>query len=136
MRILNCFFYVFFLIVSLPVLSQTLCAKGHGRVITGINQKQYCASPLQMNWWSAHAWCHSAGMELVNIEEDCDCTGYEECKFESACPNLSIGMTSGSQMWSSVPNGSSGAYMVNLNKGTIFAEGRRTGGATYRALCK
>lgn len=133
------FFVIWVLLIwGEAVFSQTLCAKGHGKVITGINNTQYCLSPMQMNWWSANAWCDAAGMKLVDTTKDCDCTGYEGCKFESACPNLATGYsgTTGKEVWSGVPNGKSGAYMVRISNGSIYAEPNRVGGARYCALCK
>ena len=44
-----------------------------GVVITGVNNKQYCATQMGVkNWYAAFAWCDGHGMQLATAHELCD----------------------------------------------------------------
>ena len=58
------------------------CANGAGKAASGANGNMYCMSTAYMNWWSAFAWCEAIGGSLVDVTEDCACTG-------SSCPTVS-----------------------------------------------
>lgn len=43
-----------------------------GNEVTGKNGHTYCVSKQDMNWYSAFAWCHAQGRQLVTMNELCD----------------------------------------------------------------
>lgn len=52
------------------------CARGHGDLLLDDDKiTTYCQSKIQMNWWSAFAWCKAAGGRLIDINKDCTDTG-------------------------------------------------------------
>ena len=99
------------------------CAGGHGEVIVGNDGKSYCKSKVSMNWWSAHAWCAANGMALIDTNKHCTCTGHDNCNASVSCPNL-YKVGSG-DVWTATPNGSSGAFYVNLSSGNVLNYGYR-----------
>ena len=60
--------------MALVAQAQTagLCANNAGKIINGIDGSKYCLSPINMNWWSAFAWCDTAGYKLVNATRECN----------------------------------------------------------------
>jgi len=70
--------------VSFGACQNTTCANGKGTVIEGEDHAScYCQSKVAMNWWSAFAWCDTAGGRLVDINTDCDTVAGT-----TDCPNL------------------------------------------------
>ena len=49
------------------------CEDAGGTLFKGNDGKtEYCLSFHGMNWWSANAWCQSLGMELVDVQTECN----------------------------------------------------------------
>lgn len=128
--------YLIILLSSMAtqVLAET-CADGQGTLVVGINKQNYCLSNTTLNWWSAHAWCHSATgvQKLVGLDDICDCTGFEGCDKSVACPNVK-GSSWGLAWTSAVYNGEK-AYMIDLGSGKIMADGGKNRKDNRRALC-
>ena len=120
---------VLVLVMSTPALSAT-CANGAGTQVIGVDGETYCRSNVNMNWWSAHAWCDAANMRLVSLDR---CNGKNgNISGDVGCPNFK-GTGSVSCWTSSVPS-SSTAFNVNLSSGAVNsgANARING---YYALC-
>ncbi len=99
------------------------CAGGHGEVIVGNDGKSYCKSKFSLNWWSANAWCVANGMNLIDTNKHCTCTGYDNCNASVSCPNFyKVGSSS---VWTATPSSSSQAYYVNFSSGNISPNGLR-----------
>ena len=119
---------VLVLVMSTPALSAT-CANGAGTQVIGADGETYCQSNVNMNWWSAHAWCDAANMRLVSLDR---CNGKNgNISGDVGCPNFK-GTGSVSCWTSSVPF-SSNAFAVNLSSGAVSNFGRN--GSNY-ALCE
>ena len=58
-----------------------------GAIITGLDGTTYCWSRVQMNWWSAFAWCDAQGRRLVRLEEECYGRGSTPIEGDG-CPNF------------------------------------------------
>ena len=54
------------LISATPALSCT-----NGYEFHGSHSGTYCISDIEMNWWSAFAWCQAQGYRLATFEEAC-----------------------------------------------------------------
>lgn len=119
------------LLGTTPVLAD-YCANGYGDLLTAVNGKKYCVSRTDMNWWSAHAWCDSIGMRLIDPGEDCDCTGLANCEAGSDCPNLNI-IRSGIFVWTNAIDNSSHSYVINTTEDKLAGKLKREGGY---AACK
>ena len=105
---------VLVLVMSTPALSAP-CANGAGTQVIGVDGETYCQSNVNMNWWSAHAWCDAANMTLVSLDR---CNGKKgNITGEVECPNFK-GTGSGICWTSSVP-GSPQAFNVNLSSGAV-----------------
>ena len=94
------------------------CANGQGNEVVGINGTKYCMSPIQMNWWSAMAWCDAAGLKTIDPNTECSCDGFEGCDTTLRCPNFNTNQHN--YVWTKVTSGSSstkngGAYIIRLN---------------------
>ncbi len=111
------------------------CANGHGVVVTGNDGKAYCRSKIVMNWWSAHAWCEAAGMDLIETSKHCSCTGNEKCNEPVSCPNF-YATGDSNVVWTATPSSDASAFTVSLSSGDVnYANhlGGRYGDAS--ALC-
>lgn len=100
-----------FLLGTTPAFAD-YCANGYGDVFTAVNGKKYCVSRTLVNWWSAHAWCNSIGMRLINPSEDCDCTGLENCEAGSDCPNFN-GISSNKTFWTNSIQSTTHVHALN-----------------------
>ena len=106
------------LIMLQPISVQAAdCANGYGTELKGNDHGTYCKSNVGMNWWSAHAWCDAIGMTLVPLSE-CECSDETKCDMTKQCPNLSSIGSGG--MWLNITSGSSDAYRVYLNDGSVL----------------
>lgn len=119
------------LLGTTPVLAD-YCANGYGDIFTAVNGKKYCVSRTHMNWWSAHAWCDSIGMTLINPSEDCDCTGLANCEMGLDCPNLN-GIFSNIAVWTNSIANSSHSYVINTTSHKLAGRMKREGAL---AACK
>lgn len=119
------------ILLSTHKVSANYCANGFGNSFTAINGQTYCYSRTSMNWWSALAWCHANGMEIVHPDKDCICTGHEGCEIGLDCSNLKR-LTFNGNLWTSVPSSSDHSYVV-VSSGNLAAQRRRDRGI---AVCK
>ena len=105
------------------------CAGGSGEMFIGVDGEKYCRSNVQMNWWSAFAWCEGAGGKLVPLDR---CNGKKgDITGNVACPNFNGKNTS--NCWtSSVPNSAKGYH---LSSGAINSTNSRDSANVY-ALCE
>lgn len=126
------------LITSLKTIAYdttTYCANGKGNSIKAPNGKIYCLSRIGMNWWSANAWCNAIGMTLINLTEDCECSG-DKCDQTADCSNLKgvADMTAPHDIWTmSSFDFKNARYVYSIN-GSILHASKSHAGA--RALCK
>ena len=103
-----------------------------GKEFSGKNGHVYCSSNNKMNWWSAATWCEAQGRHLASMEELCPDTGEGlnnawDGSTGNKCANLT-GVGSG-QGWSSLAEGTSGAFNVGLQAGHVGTSSRtRTDG--------
>ena len=133
-KILMCI-CIFCMMGATPALAEP-CANGHGVVVVGNDGKNYCRSKIAMNWWSAHAWCEAASMDLIETSKHCSCTGNEKCNEPVSCPNF-YATDDGATVWTATPGSDETAFVVNLSSGAITSShgsGTRTN-AYYYALC-
>ena len=120
---------VLVLVMSTPALSAT-CANGAGTQVIGVDGEIYCRSNVNMNWWSAHAWCDAANMTLVPLDR---CNGKNgNITGEVACPNFKG--TDSVTCWTSSVSSSSYAFYVNLSSGAVTRNVRNSN--DYDALCE
>ena len=81
-----------------------------GTEVTGLNGHVYCRSRIEMNWYTAFAWCEAHGRTLVTMEQMCDIDETQKWDGgvgEGKCLNL----TSGYNMsWSATPYGTDRAF--------------------------
>lgn len=127
-----------FLSISSWAVDEQACAKGQGVIVKGVNGHTYCRSKIAMNWWSAHAWCHSAQgvSKLINPNEDCDCDGFEGCDTTLSCPNFAT--ADGTVVWTDAVADENYVYCLYPNKGILNRCHKRgvNSGGLLMALCK
>lgn len=129
-----------FLILTLLSMNvsaeEALCANGNGYLLTAVNGNKYCLHKNDnMNWWSAFAWCDTAGGTLISINKDCDCTGFAECNTTVQCPNLyNIGKNN--SVWSATTYNSNTAYTVHLGSGNVTQNNSVRTYAYHKPLCR
>ena len=78
---------VLLMLVSTSVFAAS-CASGKGEEFVGVNGTKYCMSPMGLKWWSAFAWCDTIGMKLIDLNDECECDGFDGCDNTLKCPNL------------------------------------------------
>ena len=109
------------------------CEDAGGTLFKGNDGKtEYCLSFHGMNWWSANAWCQSLGMELVDVQTECNkrtvSTGYT-----SACPQLKKGTAfSDLQGWAKNTSSPSDALIIVPYGGGIYTRAKN---GQYSAFC-
>ena len=59
-----------------------------GKLIKKQNGHVYCFSNVDMNWYSAHAWCDAQGRHLATMNEACDyALSVYGSNYSTGCPN-------------------------------------------------
>jgi hypothetical protein len=120
---------VLVLVMSTPALSAT-CANGAGTQVIGVDGETYCRSNVNMNWWSAHAWCDAANMTLVSLDR---CNGKNgDITGEVACPNFK--RNDYVTCWTSSVPSSSKAFNLTFSSGDVSSYLRN--GISFNALCE
>lgn len=117
-----------FWMMSLPV--EAVCQKG--TEITGKNGHVYCMSKIDMNWYTAFAWCDTQGRSLVTVEQLCDIDDTQTWDGnigEGVCPNT-VDITFPRELWTARPYGSN--VFIARSKGILAIEHRGNG---FRAIC-
>ena len=99
-----------------------------GIEIPGKNTHYYCMSSFGMNWWSAFNWCQSQNRRLVTIKDACD-----RESIGSKCENLNAAVSGLIAVWTSIASGTEKAYAVQLQNGSVAANGRSAN--NIRAFC-
>ncbi len=97
-------------------LTEYNCANGHGDTVISTTNKKYCQSRIEMNWWSAFAWCQSIGGTLIDLNEDCEDTSITNTPMP--CPALYNPKNNAAVWTANVPD-STYAYVVLSSSGTI-----------------
>ena len=96
----------------------------------------FCKSNVQMNWWSAAAWCKANGLQLASMYEMCP-SWDGQSGLSGMCSELN-GKDSG-YAWSATACDSSNAFAVNLSSGRVESyyrtETYRGDGGPY-AFCR
>lgn len=105
-----------------------------GTEVTGKNGHVYCMSNVIMNWYTAFAWCDTQGRTLATMEQICDIDETERWDGntgEGKCLNM-VGAGLSRWAWSSIPSGSTSAFLVTLSTGNVTSSIRSN---TYNAIC-
>ena len=103
-----------------------------GTIITAKDGKTtFCQSNVQMNWWSAQAWCQINGSRLATIYEMCP--SWDGNAGSNKCPELNKGLAN-QIVWSATASGSEYAFFVGLSNGTVSTYSRRNNNAY--AFCR
>ena len=129
---------ILFLTCTILITSVTANACG-GITIKGNSGASYCLSKHTMNWYSAYAWCHDQGMDMIDLTS--------VCKNFNRCPELSLssaekthitdsGGTVG-YVWVNTSGSSQRAANIELTYGSIGANGgaNRNTNDLFYALC-
>ena len=121
------------LMSTTPVYSYTGECKG-GTIITANDGKTtFCRSNVQMNWWSAQAWCQVNGSRLATIYEMCP--SWDGNTGSDKCPELKGPDGSDSKYrWSSTVNGNDKAFVLYPSNGLVDVNERKTTSFRY-AFC-
>lgn len=117
---------------SLPAQS-TSCANGDGIEIKGINGTVYCLSRIDMNWWSAHAWCDTLSKKLIDTNIDCKCNNFTDCDTSLPCPNIYSTEIRGKFLWTANTFTEANSYAINGTNLTIDKKNKKDLGY---ALCE
>ena len=109
------------------------CEDAGGKLLKGNDKEtEYCASYHGMNWWSANAWCQSLGMELVDVQTECN-KRTVSIGYTSACPQLKKGTAfSDLQGWAKNTSSPSQALLIHLYTGQMYPAAKN---GSYVALC-
>ena len=91
-----------------------------GTQVTNTAGTTFCKSNVDMNWWSAAAWCKANGLHLATMYEMCP--SWDGNKGSGKCSELN-GKGSG-VVWSATASGSGYAFHVNLSNGDVNNHGR------------
>ncbi len=122
---------------TLAKLEPGKCAGGEGNLLTTNDNIQYCQSQIDMNWWSAFAWCKSIGEDLIDMTTECNIGRTPETTVP--CPHLT-GIGGSGWSWSANVPDASEAYGVNLSDGAVKTNYRHGPWGRYfnaaRALCR
>ena len=107
---------ILFLTCTILITSVTANACG-GITIKGNSGASYCLSKHTMNWYSAYAWCHDQGMDMIDMDS--------VCKSSTSCSELNLsseekthiadnGIPSGKYVWTSTAISARNAYAVDF----------------------
>ena len=109
------------------------CEDAGGTLFKGNDGKtEYCLSYHGMNWWSANAWCQALGLELVNLQTECEKKTISN-SITGHCPQLNKSMERiGGLSWTKNISASSRAMNIELGGGIIYTGARNE---LYHALC-
>ena len=107
------------------------CEDAGGTLYKGNDgETEYCLSSRGMNWWSAHAWCQALGLELVDLQTECEKKTISN-SITWHCPQLRIGKNM-CLAWTKNISASSKAMNIEIGGGAIYID-VKTG--LYKALC-
>ncbi|MGN1092002.1 MAG: hypothetical protein ACI4RJ_05910 [Alphaproteobacteria bacterium] len=107
------------------------CEDAGGTLYKGNDGKtEYCLSSRGMNWWSANAWCQALGLELVDLQTECEKKTVSN-SITAHCPQLKMSRDV-HIVWTKNISASSKAMDIEIAGGAISTYAK-TG--LYKALC-
>ena len=92
-----------------------------GTEITNTAGTTFCKSNVDLNWWSAAAWCKENGLQLATMYEMCP--SWDGNAGSGKCPELN-GKGSDLRVWSATASGSERTFYVILSNGLVNTNGR------------
>ena len=119
-----------FILTLIGLISATSSyAKCDGGTMIG----NFCKSNVQMNWWSAAAWCKANDLHLATMYEICPNwdgnTGYDKCL-------EATGIGGAGYVWSATANGELYVFTVDMSWGTVRNTNfRHRAGDNATAIC-
>ena len=109
-----------------------------GREVKNSVGTTFCLSNVDMNWWSAAAWCRANGLHLATMYEMCPSwdgnQGYGKCSELNGAIDHQF-----TWAWSATANGSAYAFTVNLSSAWVMAathDYNRTSDGYNYAFCR
>ena len=109
-------------LIGLISATSSYAACNGGTEITNTAGTTFCKSNVEMNWWSAAAWCKENGLQLATMYEMCP--SWDGNTGSGKCPELN-GKGSG-YAWSATASGSEYAFDVSLSRGNVSSTNRHT----------
>ena len=120
-------------VISTPSAYSYTGACNGGTIIENTAGTTFCRSNVQMNWWSAQAWCQVNGSRLATIYEMCP--SWDGNTGSDKCPELKGPDGSDSKYrWSSTVNGNDKAFVLYPSNGLVDVNERKTTSFRY-AFC-
>ena len=92
----------------------------------------FCKSNVQMNWWSAAAWCKANGLQLATMYEMCP--NWDGNTGSGKCPELK-GKGSG-YAWSATVSGNEYVFVVCPSLGRVTSAYRNNAHNGIYAFCR
>ena len=109
------------------------CEDAGGTLFKGNDGKtEYCLSYHGMNWWSANAWCQSLGLELVDLQIECNKKAVSNVS-STDCPQLTVNMGVMRFGWAKNTPSQSTAMRIQVHYGEIGTPAKST--TAVAALC-
>ena len=127
---------VFILGLFFVCVSSVYAVCDGGTEITGKNGHVYCKSNVNMNWYTAFAWCDAQGRTLATMEQMCDIDETQRWDGNvgtSVCLCLVGATAQDSCSWSALPYSPTHAFSVYVSTANV-SSGHRTL-VPYYALC-
>ena len=103
-----------------------------GTEITNTAGTTFCKSNVDLNWWSAAAWCKENGLQLATMYEMCP--SWDGNAGSGKCPELN-GKGSDLRVWSATASGRENAFLVHLSDGYVNNTYYRQANTNY-AFCR
>lgn len=121
---------LFFLCIVGLFFSVSVYAACNGGTIVTAKSGTFCKSNVDMNWWSAAAWCKANGMKLATMYEMCPT--WDGTDGDNKCSELSGSFSDCWHFaWSATASGSENAYSVKLCDGDVNAHHNRKTPSDY-----
>ena len=118
-------------VISTPSAYSYTGACNGGTIIENTAGTTFCKSNVQMNWWSAQAWCQVNGSRLATIYEMCP--SWDGNTGSDKCPELK-GKGDG-YLWSATATDIYYAFYVLLSNGEVRYNVRSVKD-DYSAFCR
>ena len=123
-----------FLACLIGILSLSSAYSYTGECKGGTIVAGFCKSNVQMNWWSAQAWCQANGSQLPTMYEMCP--SWDGNGGAGKCPELNKGLAS-QHVWSATAQDSIYAFTVDLLDGEVYPNARYYSMGVYGyAFCR
>ena len=118
-------------LIGLISATSSYAACNGGTEITNTAGTTFCKSNVEMNWWSAAAWCKENGLHLATMYEMCPT--WDGNTGDGKCPELN-GKGS-DRVWSATARGSEYAFYVTLSNGNVRDDATRNY-SSLSAFCR